>query len=114
MSGAVGKEQHEVVPWIWDRLFGCLSQFMNEPDARWMNVAGSRQEVTKNALDHSGHLACPLGDWLGHLVHDGRIHSPSPGHRDRGGADQCHPGTKGAVAAQGGFSAAESGRKETR
>src|SRR3989304_6276926 len=64
-----------------------------------MNVAGSREEVTKNALDHSGHFACPLAPWFGHIVHDGRIHSRSPGHRDRGGTDEFHSGTKGPVAA---------------
>ena len=43
-----------------------------------MLVAGPRREVRKNALDHSGHFACPLGGRFGHLVHDGRIHSHSP------------------------------------
>src|SRR4030042_3683538 len=76
-----------------------------------MNVAGSRKEVTKNALGHRRHFACPLGAGFGHLVHDGRIHSRSPGHRDRGGADQRHSGTKGTVAAPGCFSAGGS-RKE--
>src|SRR5512141_3168194 len=73
-----------------------------------MNVAGSRQEVMNHALDHSRRSACPLGAGFGHLVHDGRIHSCSPGHRDRGGADQCHSGTKGTVAAPRCFSAAGS------
>jgi hypothetical protein len=52
-----------------------------------MLVAGSRQEVMKNALDHYGHIGPPLVYWVGHLVHDGRVHSRSPGHRDRGGSD---------------------------
>src|SRR5659263_519935 len=47
-------------------------------------VVGSRKEVMKNALDHRRHFACPLGSRFGHLVHDGWIHSRSPGHRDRG------------------------------
>ena len=42
----------------------------------------------------------------------GGSHSRSPrGHRDRGGADQCHSGTKGIVTASGGFSAAGSRRE---
>jgi len=55
-------------------------------------------EVMKNALDHSGHFACPLGAGVGHLVHDGRIHTRSPGHRDRGGADTSYSGTESIVA----------------
>src|SRR3989339_2173694 len=66
-----------------------------------MDVTGSRQEVMINALDRSRHFARPLGAGLGHLVHDGRVHSRTPGHRDRGGADQCHSGTKGSVGGKG-------------
>ena len=52
-----------------------------------MLVAGSQREVRDNALDHSGQFGCPLSGRFGHLVHDGRVHSRSPGHRDRGGSD---------------------------
>ena len=50
-------------------------------------VAGSRREEVENALDHYGHLGSPLVYWFGHLVHDGRIPSRSPGHRGRGDTD---------------------------
>jgi len=66
-----------------------------------MLVAGSRWEVMKNALNHRRHFARSLGAGVGHLVHVGRIHSPSSGHRDRGGADQCPSGSKGRVATMG-------------
>jgi hypothetical protein len=74
-------------------------------------VAEPRRGVMKNALDHSGYFACPLGAGFGHLVHDGRIHSRSPGHRDRGGADQCPSRSKGRVATMGCFSAQGPGRE---
>src|SRR5665648_190957 len=64
-----------------------------------MHAVGPRREVRKNALDHRGHFGCPLGARFGHLVHDGRVHSRSPGHRDRGGTDQCPSRSKGRVAA---------------
>ena len=38
------------------------------------------------------------------VVHDGRIHSRSPGHRDRSDTDQWHSGSKGPVATMGYFS----------
>ena len=67
-----------------------------------------------NALDRSRNIGCPLGAWFGHLVHDGWIHSRSPGHRDRGGADQCHSGTKGRVATPECRPAARSGQDEEK
>ena len=55
-----------------------------------MRVARPRGEVMINALDHNSHFACSLDSWNGQFVHDGRMDSHSPGHRDRGGTDQGH------------------------
>jgi uncharacterized protein YjbJ (UPF0337 family) len=38
-----------------------------------MNLAGSRKEVTKNALDHSRHFVSALGAGPGHLA-EGKFH----------------------------------------
>jgi hypothetical protein len=66
----------------------------------------------KNALDHYGHIGSRLVYWFGHLVHDGRIHSRSPGHRNRGGADEYHSRSEGRIATMERISAA--GPREER
>jgi len=56
--------------------------------------------------DHRRHFACPLAFGLVNLLHDGRIHSRSPGHSDRGGIDQCHSGVERSYRDLGWFSVA--------
>ena len=45
---------------------------------------------SENAWNYCGHLDYPLVAWLGLSVHHGRIHTHSPGNRDRGDIAACH------------------------
>ena len=53
-----------------------------------------RRKGTEHAVDHICHSRNFVAAGIGQRLHDGRGHSPPPGHRRRGGAGSIYSGAK--------------------